>query len=194
MDDEFDPLDPISFRNDVLNDESTEYSANTESEAIYKVEPQIQNIVATINMGCQVDLRTVALSARNAEYNPKRFAAVIMRIRNPRTTALVFSSGKLVLTGARTEEEARIAARKHARIIQKLGFPAFFCDFKIQNIVASCDVMFPIRLEGIHSEHTNFSSYEPELFPGLVYRLVSPKVVVLVFVSGKIVFTGAKRL
>lgn len=59
---------------------------------------------------------------RNAEYNPKRFAAVIMRIREPRTTALIFSSGKMVCTGAKSEEDSRLAARKYARIIQKLGF------------------------------------------------------------------------
>lgn len=73
-------------------------------------------------LGCKLDLKQIALNARNAEYNPKRFAAVIMRIREPRTTALIFSSGKMVCTGAKSEEQARLAARKYARIIQKLGF------------------------------------------------------------------------
>lgn len=73
-------------------------------------------------MNCKLDLKKIALHARNAEYNPKRFAAVIMRIREPRTTALIFSSGKMVCTGAKSEEDSRLAARKYARIIQKLGF------------------------------------------------------------------------
>ncbi|GAA6003919.1 hypothetical protein JCM10207_006467 [Rhodosporidiobolus poonsookiae] len=154
--------------------------------------PTLQNIVATVNLECKLDLKTIALHARNAEYNPKRFAAVIMRIREPKTTALVFASGKVVVTGAKSEDDSRLAARKYARIIQKLGFDTKFTDFKIQNIVGSTDVKFPIRLEGLAFSHGHFSSYEPELFPGLIYRMVKPKVVLLIFVSGKIVLTGAK--
>uniref|UniRef100_A0ACD5TNZ3 Uncharacterized protein n=1 Tax=Avena sativa TaxID=4498 RepID=A0ACD5TNZ3_AVESA len=139
--------------------------------------PVLQNIVSTVNLDCRLDLKQIALQARNAEYNPKRFAAVIMRIRDPKTTALIFASGKMVCTGAKSEEHSKLAARK---------------DFKIQNIVASCDVKFPIRLEGLAYSHGAFSSYEPELFPGLIYRMKQPKIVLLVFVSGKIVLTGAK--
>ncbi|KAL9319984.1 hypothetical protein ACSQ67_011823 [Phaseolus vulgaris] len=195
--------------------------------------PTLQNIVSTVNLDCKLDLKTIALQARNAEYNPKaslvylyhlfcflifvvliwirtRFAAVIMRIREPKTTALIFASGKMVCTGAKSEQQSKLAARKieeaeffnsfhvfnidlqYARIIQKLGFPAKFKDFKIQNIVGSCDVKFPIRLEGLAYSHGAFSSYEPELFPGLIYRMKQPKIVLLIFVSGKIVLTGAK--
>ena len=154
--------------------------------------PILQNIVSTVNLECRLDLKHIALHARNAEYNPKRFAAVIMRIREPKTTALIFASGKMVVTGAKSEELSRLAARKYARIIQKLGFSARFTDFKIQNIVGSCDIRFPIRLEGLAFSHGNFSSYEPELFPGLIYRMVRPKIVLLIFVSGKIVLTGAR--
>jgi transcription initiation factor TFIID TATA-box-binding protein len=156
------------------------------------ITPTLQNIVATVNLDCRLDLKTIALHARNAEYNPKRFAAVIMRIREPKTTALIFASGKMVVTGAKSEDDSKLASRKYARIIQKLGFNAKFTDFKIQNIVGSCDIKFPIRLEGLASKHHNFSSYEPELFPGLIYRMIKPKIVLLIFVSGKIVLTGAK--
>ena len=98
----------------------------------------------------------------------------------------------MVVTGAKSEDDSRLASRKYARIIQKLGFNAKFTDFKIQNIVGSCDIKFPIRLEGLASRHHHFSSYEPELFPGLIYRMIQPKIVLLIFVSGKIVLTGAK--
>ena len=148
-----------------------------------------------------------------------------MRIRAPKTTALIFSSGKMVCTGAKTEALAREAARKYAKVISKLGFPAQFkvrmvaqrtrcmdavfyqpdavlnlCfpalrsqDFKIQNMVGSCDVKFPIRLEGLAWSHGHFAQYEPELFPGLIYRMQMPKIVLLIFVSGKIVLTGGKN-
>merc|ERR1719334_2276710 len=162
-------------------------------QASTDIVPQLQNIVSTVNMGVKLDLKKIALHARNAEYNPKRFAAVIMRIREPRTTALIFSSGKMVCTSAKSEELSRISARKYARIIQKLGFAVKFTDFKIQNMVGSCDVGFPIRLEGLVLAQGQFCSYEPELFPGLIYRMVKPKIVLLVFVSGKVVLTGAKE-
>uniref|UniRef100_A0A3Q3IU66 TATA-box binding protein n=1 Tax=Monopterus albus TaxID=43700 RepID=A0A3Q3IU66_MONAL len=149
--------------------------------------PQLQNIVSTVNLGCKLDLKTIALRARNAEYNPKRFAAVIMRIREPRTTALIFSSGKMVCTGAKSEEQSRLAARKYARVVQKLGFPAKFLDFKIQNMVGSSD-----SRNFFHQVFSLGSHYEPELFPGLIYRMIKPRIVLLIFVSGKVVLTGAK--
>lgn len=93
-----------------------------------------------------------------------------MRIRDPKTTALIFASGKMVVTGAKSEDDSRLASRKYARIVQKLGFEAKFSEFKIQNIVGSCDVKFPIRLEGLAYSHGQFSSYEPEV--GYVYIFV----------------------
>ena len=156
--------------------------------------PDVQNVVSTVNLGIQLDLKRIALKARNAEYNPRRFAAVIMRIREPKTTALIFSSGKMVVTGAKSEETSKTACKKYARIIQRLGYGhAKFLDFKIQNIVASCDIKFPVRLESLAHAHNQFCSYEPELFPGLIYRMITPKVVLLIFVSGKLVLTGAKQ-
>ncbi|CDY55768.1 BnaA03g55430D [Brassica napus] len=129
--------------------------------------PTLQNIVSTVNLDCKLDLKSIALQARNAEYNPKH--------------------------------SSKLAARKYARIIQKLGFQAKFKDFKIQNIVASCDVKFPIRLEGLACYHHAFASYEPEIFPGLIYRIrgktgmKGAQIVLLIFVSGKMVITGSKK-
>lgn len=157
------------------------------------IKPEIQNVVATTNLDVKLVLKHIALRARNAEYNPKRFAAVIMRIREPKTTALIFSSGKIVVTGAKSENESSRASRKYAKIVHKLGYDkAKFKEFTVQNIVASCDVHFPVRLEGLAHAHNQFCSYEPELFPGLIYRMLKPKIVLLIFVSGKVVLTGAK--
>lgn len=150
-------------------------------------------MVATVNLDCPLDLKKIALHARNAEYNPKRFAAVIMRIRDPKSTALIFASGKMVVTGCKSEMDSKHAARRYGRILQKLGFVVTFKEFKVQNMVGSCDVKFPIRLEGLAHTHGIFCSYEPELFPGLIYRMVDPKIVLLIFVSGKVVLTGAKK-
>ncbi|XP_014213204.1 TATA-box-binding protein [Copidosoma floridanum] len=157
------------------------------------LEPQLQNVVSTVNLGCELRLTYINTRTRNSEYNPARFTGLIMRIRNPKATALIFRSGKLVCTGARCEEDSFLASKKFARIIQKIGFPVKFSEFKIQNIVATADVKFPIKLEYLNSMHQQFSSYEPELYPGLIYRMILPRVVLLIFVNGKVVLTGAKN-
>lgn len=194
------PMTPLPYSVDQYRDTLQHPQSNiptavmpaTPASALDIPMPTLQNIVSTVNLGVSLDLKKIALHARNAEYNPKRFAAVIMRIREPRTTALIFSSGKMVCTGAKSEEASRLAARKYARIVQKLGFNAKFTEFTVQNMVGSCDVKFPIQLEGLCVTHGQFSTYEPELFPGLIYRMVKPRVVLLIFVSGKVVITGAK--
>ncbi|KAF3333508.1 TATA-box-binding protein-like protein [Carex littledalei] len=148
--------------------------------------PTLQNVVSTVNLNCSLDLKSIALQARNAEYNPKRFSAVVMRIREPKTTALIFASGKMILL--------LFSNLQFARIVQKLGFSAQFKEFKIQNMVASCGVNFSVNLSRLAvSSHGVFISYEPEIFPGLIYRMRQPKLVLLIFQSGKIVITGAKK-
>ncbi|KAG7287506.1 hypothetical protein NEMBOFW57_007018 [Staphylotrichum longicolle] len=155
--------------------------------------PQIQNVVATVNLGCLIDLQVLSLHARNVEYNRKKFHAVIMRIREPRTTTLVFASGRMVITGAKSEELARLAARRHARAIQKCGFNTRFLDFKVQNFVGSASCGFYIRIEGFQRANWLSAKFEPELFPGLVYTMLKPQLKCLVFSTGKVVFTGAKN-
>uniref|UniRef100_A0A6M2DJV4 Putative tata-box binding protein tbp component of tfiid and tfiiib n=1 Tax=Xenopsylla cheopis TaxID=163159 RepID=A0A6M2DJV4_XENCH len=152
----------------------------------------LQNCVSTVNLGCELNLKDIYRRTRNTEYNPSRFSGVVMRIIDPRCTALIFRTGKLVCTGGRNEVLNLTGARKMARVIQKLGYRAQFLDYKVQNLVATVDVRFPIKLENMHEVHSQFTSYEPELFPGLIYRLIRPRVVLLIFVTGKIVFTGAK--
>src|SRR2546423_11262554 len=115
-----------------------------------------------------------------------------MRIREPKTTALIFASGKMIVTGAKSENDSKHASRKYARVVQKLGFNAKFTDFVVRNIIGSCDVGFQIHLERLNSHHRNFCSYEPELFPGIIYRVIKPEVTLLIFASGKIILNGAK--
>ena len=157
------------------------------------VQVAIQNVVSTTNLGTPLNLKEIAMQARNTEYNPKRFAAVVMRIREPRTTALLFASGKMVCTGSKSEDCAKLATKKFIKILQKMQYPVRdrnnFC---VQNIVGSVDTGFSVRVEGIAFEHANFCTYEPEIFPGLIYRMMRPHVVLLIFVSGKVVLTGAK--
>ncbi|KAL6199934.1 hypothetical protein ACLB2K_029716 [Fragaria x ananassa] len=166
----------------------------TQQPSASEIVPTIQNVISTVNLGCKLDLHQITVKAQNAEYNPKRLHSVIMRTRDPKATVLIFASGKMVCTGAKSEAVSELAARKCVRTILKMGFDAKFKDFKIQNMVANCDVKFPIRLEGLAYANPHCTSYEPELFPGLRYRMKEPKITLLVFAYvRKLVITGAKR-
>lgn len=92
-----------------------------------------------------MNLKDIAFKCRNAEYNPKRFAAVIMRMKEPaRTTALIFKTGKMVITGAKSEQHSFSAAKEYAKAIERAGNKVKLCDFAVQNMVGSCSVNFQI--------------------------------------------------
>eukprot|EP00053_Salpingoeca_punica_P024221 m.12604 g.12604 ORF g.12604 m.12604 type:complete len:202 (-) comp6433_c0_seq1:249-854(-) len=158
--------------------------------------PSIENIVSTAFLGHKLDLMEIAKRARNAEYQPRRFSAVILRNKEPRATALVFQSGKMVIMGAKSEEDAHKAAHKFTKMINKTCDQAtqVECkDFKTHNVVGCADVGFKIDNEALRASHTSFAEYDPEVFPGLTYRIKEPDVVMLVFGSGKVVLTKAKK-
>ena len=169
---------------------------NISSDEIFtegsKIVPIVTNVVCTANVGCDLDLDKIAKWARNAEFNKKHFLSVVMKIREPKATALIHSNGKIVCLGTRSANMAIIATRKFARIIQQLGFKARFLNFEIHNMVGSCKVNFPIRIEALAQAHPQLSSYDPEVFSGLVYKMVSPQVNFLIFASGKISLAGTK--
>ena len=177
-------------------DESSIKPVNNELNII----PNIENIVCTANLKCSLNLRDIALQAKNAEYNPKRFSAVITKIKEPKSTCLIFSSGKIVCLGTKNEENSKKACRKFGKIIKSLGYNATFKEYKIQNVVGSADVKFQISLMKLYCyllKNTSIKSktlvaYEPEQFPGLIYRMIEPNIVLLIFLSGKIVLTGGK--
>ena len=132
-----------------------------------QLRPVLQNLVATCKVADDLDLKAIATGARNAEYNPKRFAAVIIRIREPKTTALIFKSGKMVVTGAKSEEAARQAARKYARLLQKLNCAnVVFQEFKIQNMVrAARRERERARRSALHRSSPPFSTISTILPP-----------------------------
>ncbi|XP_036936278.1 TATA-box-binding protein-like isoform X2 [Acanthopagrus latus] len=149
--------------------------------------PQILNVMSTMNLGCCLDLDFIAHRAWNVEYKPNKFfKGLVMRIREPRTTAVVYKSGKIMCTGTKSVQQARLGARKCARKVQKLGFPVRPLNFKIQTMTAKWKI-FPLHLQRF-SQHQN-CSYDPELFPGLIYE-VSPGITATIFSSGSICLSG----
>ena len=109
-------------------------------------QPQIVNIVSMVNLRVPLNLKLIALKCRNSEYNPSRINAVIMRIKEPKAAALIFNSGIIIVLGARDKEKSKQAAKIFAKQIKNLGYEVKFSDFKIVNIVATCDLGFPIKL------------------------------------------------
>lgn len=171
---------------------ATEHTVPTSS-----IVPLVQNIVATCNLCCTLDLTEIARQVPNAEYDPRRLHAIVVRRRTPKATAFIFASGKLRINGAASEADARLAALKNARIIQKLGYRVRFREFEIRNILGSAAI--GAETEGIHlrslaRDYREFISYEPEQFPGLQYQMANPKVSLIIFHNGKIVINGAKTL
>jgi transcription initiation factor TFIID TATA-box-binding protein len=153
----------------------------------------IQNVVASATLDQKINLLDIIKAFRNVEYRPKQFPGLVFRLKRPKTATLIFGSGKMVCTGAKSEKEARSAVMKVVRELKTngiiiLGKPKIV----IQNIVSSANLYGKIDIETAADIMDNVM-YEPEQFPGAIYRMTEPKVVLLVFASGKLVITGAKR-
>ena len=155
---------------------------------------KIENVVASTKLSDSLDLVSLAAQIPGAEYNKKRFPGVVLRMQEPKIAALVFGSGKVVLTGAKSIPSLAEGLNALVKLMKDLKVeindnPTY----SIQNIVTSADLGSRINLNKIAMSLTlDKIEYEPEQFPGLVYRLDDPKVVVLLFGSGKLIITGGK--
>lgn len=153
----------------------------------------IENVVASATLNQKVDLNAVVKGYPGVEYRPEQFPGLVFRLKRPKTATLIFNSGKMVCTGAKSEKESRRAVMKVVKELKKGGIIIISKpEMKIQNIVASASLGGMIDLEKA-AYSLERTMYEPEQFPGLIYRMQEPKVVILLFASGKLVCTGAKK-
>jgi transcription initiation factor TFIID TATA-box-binding protein len=154
---------------------------------------RIQNIVASAALNQRISLKTIVEKFPQAEYNPKVFPGLVFRLKKPKTATLIFETGKMVCTGAKSEKESIQAVNKVTRELKAHGIPiANKPAIKIQNVVASAELNGEIDLENVVYKLKRVM-YEPEQFPGAVFRMDEPKVVFLIFSAGKLVCVGAKR-
>ena len=154
---------------------------------------RIENVVASATLNQRVDLNAVVKGYPGVEYRPEQFPGLVFRLKRPKTATLIFNSGKMVCAGAKSEKEARRAVMKVIKELKKSGIIIIGKpELKIQNIVASANLGGMIDLEK-SAYALGRTMYEPEQFPGLIYRMDAPKVVILLFASGKLVCTGAKK-
>jgi len=154
---------------------------------------KIQNIVASAALNQRISLKMIVEKFPHAEYSPKVFPGLVFRLKKPKTATLIFETGKMVCTGAKSEKEAIQAVNKVTKELKSHGIsisnkPAI----TIQNIVASAELNGEIDLENVVYKLKRVM-YEPEQFPGAVYRMDEPKVVFLIFSAGKLVCVGAKK-
>jgi len=173
---------------DEEKEEEGEYDYETDLD--YKIENVVATVVVEITE--KIDLNQIARKLPEVEYNPERFPGLVMRIEKPRATILIFSTGKMVVTGMRKAEEAPRVVEKVVKNIRKAGIKVANPEITIQNIVASGDLHTNIDLN-MAAIVMEFAMYEPEVFPGLIYRMQDPKTVFLIFSTGRIVCTGAKN-
>ena len=154
---------------------------------------KVQNIVATTSLGKSVSLTKLARSQSNTEYNPEQFPGLVLRIKKPKSAVLVFSSGNLVCTGTKSVAQVKEVISQVIKQIGKIGVKITDKPkITVQNIVASGAIDLNLNLNVLALQLEN-TEYEPEQFPGLVYKLVDPTATFLLFSNGKLVCTGTKN-
>ena len=157
-----------------------------------KPEIKVVNIVVSTSLKHEIPLEKMAATLSNTEYNPEQFPGLVIRIKDPKTSALIFSSGNVVCTGARSMDKVEESIKKIIKSLEKINIRIKIKPgIKIQNIVASGTVGMDLNLNNLAMKLKN-TEYEPEQFPGLVYKLVEAKATFLLFSNGKVVCTGTK--
>jgi len=155
-------------------------------------EIRVVNIVVSASLNHDIPLEKMAATLSNTEYNPEQFPGLVIRIKEPKTSALIFSSGKIVSTGARTLDDVRQSIRKIMKSLEKINIKIKDePEIHVQNIVASGSVGMDLNLNFLAMKLDN-TEYEPEQFPGLVYKMPQAKATFLLFSNGKVVCTGTK--
>jgi transcription initiation factor TFIID TATA-box-binding protein len=154
---------------------------------------KVQNIVATASLGKPVPLTKLAKTNPNTEYNPETFPGLVLRIKEPKSAVLVFSSGNLVCTGTKSTAQVKQVIQEVIKQLRKINVKITTKPkITVQNIVASGTINLKLNLNFLALEMEN-TEYEPEQFPGLVYKLVEPTATFLLFSNGKLVCTGTKN-
>ena len=157
-----------------------------------KKEIKVVNIVISTSLKHDIPLEKMAATLPNTEYNPEQFPGLVLRIKEPKTSALIFSSGNVVCTGARSMDKVKESIKKIIKSLEKINIKITIKpEIHIQNIVASGAIGMDLNLN-VLAMRLNNTEYEPEQFPGLVYKLREANATFLLFSNGKIVCTGTK--
>ncbi|CAF0840789.1 unnamed protein product [Brachionus calyciflorus] len=153
----------------------------------------ISNVVCSYSTRCHLNLKRIAMHGMHVEYKREN-NMVNMRLRKPLSTATIWSSGKITCTGANTELDAYKAARRFCRLLQKMKFKVRLSNYRVVNVLATCQVMFHIDLNKVANEYKQECSYEPELHPGATFRIKEYRCTLKLFTTGSITLTAPNVL
>lgn len=165
-------------------------AAAADEEPEPEIDIVINNVVCSFSVRCHLNLRDIAQKGFNVEFRREN-GMVTMKLRRPYTTASIWSSGKITCTGATSEDQAKVAARRYSRCLQKLGFNVRFRNFRIVNVLGTCSMPWGIMIVNFSEKYKKDASYEPELHPGVTYKLYNPKATLKIFSTGSITVTAA---
>ncbi len=176
---------------------NSEQEQSDEVEELLKKLPEpeinIQNVVSSADIKQKLDLKEIARKIKKSRYDPDKFPGLVLKLEQPKAALLLFSSGKFVCTGTKSVEESAKAIMAAIETLKKHGIPITRKPLiKAENIVASAKLHVKVNIERLALDLPN-TLYEPEQFPGLIFRMKDPDVVFLIFASGSLVCTGAKK-
>jgi len=179
------PSQPVPLKQEIVEKDEVKEESQPEVDIV------INNVVCSFSVRCHLNLKEIALNGSNVEYRREN-GMVTMKLRHPYTTASIWSSGKITCTGANSEDQARVSARKFSRILQKLDEK--YKDIKIKNwrivnVLGTCTLPFAIKIVPF-SQAFKEASYEPELHPGVTYKIKNPKATLKIFSTGSITVTA----
>lgn len=168
-------------------------TGKTKKISVDDLSVQVQNMVASSSFsGVTINLNNLVVKSDNISFEPEQFPGAVYRSPTYRTATLIFSSGRIIITGARKKQDIENTLGEVVEIVKKAGVKVKeIPNYKVENIVASVSLNKKLNLDRIAMVIPS-TEYEPEQFPGLVYRIVEPKMAILIFGSGKLVCTGAK--
>ncbi|XP_052864015.1 uncharacterized protein LOC128270647 [Anopheles cruzii] len=161
-----------------------------EQEAEPEIDIVINNVVCSFSVRCHLNLRDIAMNGYNVEFRREN-GMMTMKLRRPYTTASIWSSGKITCTGATSEDQAKVAARRYSRCLQTLGYNVRLRNFRIVNVLGTCSMPWGIMIVNFSERYRKEASYEPELHPGVTYKLLKPKATLKIFSTGSITVTAA---
>ena len=169
-------------------------SALQKEVSITKTEIIIENVVVTARINQDLNIKKIIKKFSDVKYDSKKFPGAVIKLKSPRATIILFRTGSIVCTGTKSEDGARYALSFFTNKLEEFGINIVhgLSNVKVENIVSSCNLRNKIHLEQA-AKILPRSMYEPEQFPGIIHRVLYPKTVILLFASGKLVCTGAKK-
>lgn len=166
-----------------------------------ELQPKINNIISSVNLGCTLNLKNISQKIKNAEYNANKTSTIILKSKKSKIKGTLFSDGKMICSGGQSVSEAKTACNKFSKIVKKMGYKVELKDFRIQNIIMSYDTQFKISLSDLYNKinnlvnnsNKNYVKYNKEIFPGVIFYIDDFKINITIFETGKVILSGGKK-